>query len=175
MFSYWAFILIGNNNTGKTSFQKYLIEELCGHYKNRLERNLISNITHPRMPRGFDELFTMNRSYQETRSEYIDMDNYFLNFFKDAKICIMSSHSDGLSKQDIVEMRNHLKSRAYNVSAVFFSNSFTDDCEEISRDEWSERLWIENPVLPTEEEIKGQLQRKAREFASMLIARASAQ
>ena len=29
MLSYWAYILIGNNDTGKTSFQKYLVSDLC--------------------------------------------------------------------------------------------------------------------------------------------------
>ena len=29
MLSYWAYILIGNNDTGKTSFQKHLVSDLC--------------------------------------------------------------------------------------------------------------------------------------------------
>jgi hypothetical protein len=34
MFSYWAYILIGNNETGKTSFQRYLVSDLCNKQYN---------------------------------------------------------------------------------------------------------------------------------------------
>ena len=41
MLSYWAYILIGDNDTGKTGFQKYLVSELCGRRYKRLRRNLV--------------------------------------------------------------------------------------------------------------------------------------
>ena len=60
MVSYWAYILIGDNDTGKTSFQKYLVADLCNRQYERLPRNLLTYITHPRMPRGVAKLSTMS-------------------------------------------------------------------------------------------------------------------
>ena len=88
MFSYWAYILIGDNNTGKTSFQRFLVNDLCGTDYQRLPRNLLSGITHPLMPRGISTISTMNRSYQEKTDEYLDVHNFFSNFFAMANICI---------------------------------------------------------------------------------------
>ncbi len=51
MFSRWAYVLIGNNNTGKTSFQRHLLAALCDVHYKRLETNIVINISHPRAPR----------------------------------------------------------------------------------------------------------------------------
>jgi hypothetical protein len=41
MISNWAYILIGDNDTGKTTFQKHLLEILCGQSYDRLPRNIV--------------------------------------------------------------------------------------------------------------------------------------
>src|SRR5208282_1268449 len=114
MFSYWAYILVGNNETGKTSFQRNLVSHLCGKRYSRLPLNIVKNVTHPRAPQGLKTIFTANRSFQEKLSTYQSVDNYFKHFFEDADICLLSSHTSGKAKQHIDEMIQHLKRRYYN-------------------------------------------------------------
>jgi len=172
MFSNWAYILIGNNNTGKTSFQRYLVEALCQESYARLPRNIIKDIRHPRAPKQLETLFTANRSFQEKRDEYLGPKNYIKKFFKEADICILSSHSHGSSIQDVEIMIDELKRRSYNVAGVFWSNGYDNEARTISALHWQERLWIENTTRQNEEEIQSQIKEKAYDFAEMLIARA---
>src|SRR6185437_5074456 len=144
MFSHWAYILIGNNNTGKTTFQKYLLWHLCGQRYARLRRNLIQPISHPQAPKNLATIFTCNRSFQEKRGEYKSIDYYFGHFFKEADICILSSHAHGSAKE-VAEMIQALKRRCYNVAGVFWSNAFDHDAKTIALLPWNEVLWFENP------------------------------
>ncbi|MDP3700744.1 MAG: hypothetical protein Q8R72_07545 [Hylemonella sp.] len=173
MFSNWAYILVGDNNTGKTSFQRYLIQALCGKEYGRLPRNVVNDITHPRAPKKLETLFTVNRSYQETASEYRSVPNYFAKFFEDADICILSSHSHGTAIDEIRQMHEHLISNAYNVAGVFWSNDFGVESQRISKEiPWQERLWVDNPRLKNAERVPSQLRRLAYEFAEILVERA---
>lgn len=174
MLSYWAYILIGDNDTGKTGFQKYLVSELCNQRYQRLPRNLVSEITHPRIPRGFETLSTMNRSYQEV-SQYGAVSNYFRKYFEEADICILSSHTHPPAIKQLREMIRELRLRAYNVAGVFFSNGYTKNAAKISLLNWDERLWLENPEAETEKEIQLQVERLAKEFSQLLVARAAYQ
>ena len=174
MLSNWAYILIGNNNTGKTGFQKYLVSELCNQRYQRLPLNMVTDITHPRMPRGVATLSTMNRSYQEVE-KYGDIANFFRSHFQDADICILSSHTQEPAIRHISEMIRELKLRAYNVAAVFFSNGYNNDAAEISLLDWDERLWLDNLAADSEAVIKSQVERLAKEFTRLLVARAAQQ
>jgi hypothetical protein len=175
MFSSWAYILIGDNNTGKTSFQRFLVESLCLESYTRLPGNVVNDIVHPRAPKKLKTLFTANRSYQEKQREYLSPKNYIKSFFQDADICILSSHSHGSSIQDVQIMHDELKLRAYNVAAVFWSNDYGADAQRISALPWQERLWIDNPRLENENSISHQIRQQAYEFAEMLVARAYTQ
>jgi hypothetical protein len=175
MFSRWAYILIGNNDTGKTGFQRELISHLCGQRYARLPRNIVSNITHPRAPKAFATIFTSNRSFQEKLSEYKSVDYYFRHFFRDAEICILSSHAHGDSAKQIAEMIRNLKRRCYNVAGVFWSNAFDDGAQEITLLPWTEVLWVENPTLTDPTQIAAQIDQIAKHFSEFLIARANVQ
>jgi hypothetical protein len=175
MFSYWAYVLIGKNDTGKTSFQKHLLWHLCERRPKRLQVNIVEHIVHPLAPKSLETLFVCNRSYQELRSRYKSVDNYFRNFFRDANICTLSTHTHGKSIDDADAMIRNLKSRRYNVAGVFWSNSFDDDARKIACLSWTELLWIENPKVRGEEEIKVQLERIALHFSQFLLARARIQ
>ena len=172
MFSFPAYVLIGDDRTGKTNFQKFLISTLCRRSFTRLPRNLVLDIVHPRMPRGCGKFMSMNRSFQEKRDEYIDIDFYFNNIFKDADICVLSSHTHDPSIDDLRKMIARLKTRCYNPKAVFFSNGYNAYAELISLLDWEERLWIDNPQRDSEEEFLEQIRYLAEEFANLLIARA---
>lgn len=173
MLSRWAYVLIGNNDTGKTSFQKHLVYDLSGLEYKKLTSNLVTDITHPRMPRGVAKLFTMNRSYQEKIGEYVDVSGFFSDHFKSEDICILASHTGGPSIDHLRDIIDGLHSRVYNVAGVFFSNGFNRDAKKIALLDWDERLWLKNPPADSDEEIQSQLARLAREFSQMLIARAS--
>ena len=175
MFSNWAYILIGNNNTGKTSFQRNLVSHLCGQTYARLPRNTVLNITHAQAPRSMATIFTCNRSFQEKRSEYKSIAHYFKHFFKEADVCILSSHANGASAAQVADMINKLKRRCYNVAGVFWSNAFDADAKEIAQLPWNEILWIENPILNGADQITAQLDQIAKHFSELLIARARTQ
>ena len=174
MLTYWAYILIGNNDTGKTDFQKYLVSDLCAQQYKRLPRNLVSDITYPRMPRGVATLSTMNRSYQEI-AEYGDVANFFREYFKVADICILSSHANKPAIDHLREMIRELRLRAYNVAAVFFSNAYSEDAAEISLLDWDERLLMDNPEAELDAVIQSQIKQLAKEFAQLLVTRAAQQ
>ena len=174
MFSYWAYILIGDNNTGKTGFQKYLVSELCDQQYQRLRRNRESEINNPRMPQDFKTLSMMNRSYQEV-AEYRSVTNFFRKYFVEADICILSSHANPPANKQLREMIRELRLRAYNVAAVFFSNGYNNNAAKISLLDWDERLWLENPEAESEKEIQNQIERLAKEFTQFLMARAAQQ
>jgi hypothetical protein len=173
MFSYWAYILVGANDTGKTHFQRSVIRHLCDVRYDRLPINVVNEVNHPRAPKAFKTLFTMNRSYQEKISLYKSVKRFFgrNKFFKDADACILSSH---LSEDDISEMITHLKRRCYNVAGVFWSNSYSRRAGDIALLPWDERLWIENPPRRTDQ-VDAQLDRLADHFSQFLIARAQTQ
>jgi hypothetical protein len=128
-------------------------------------------ITHPRAPRKLATLFTSNRSYQEKLAEYRSVDNYFDNFFQDADLCILSSHTNGDARDHVEEMIRHLWRRCYNVAGVFWSNGFDDGAKDISLLPWQERLWIQNPPLDDQSKIAEQLSEVARNFADLLLER----
>lgn len=174
MLSYWAYILIGNNDTGKTCFQKYLVSELCGREYKRLPRNLVTDIVHPRMPRGISTLSTMNRSYQEV-PKYGNVANFFQYHFAEADICILSSHVQKPAINQLSQMIRELRLRAYNVAAVFFSNGFNKDAANVSLLKWDDRLWLDNTLANSDAVIHLQIERLAKEFAQLLIARAAQQ
>ncbi len=174
MISHWAYILIGDNDTGKTSFQKHLLEMLCDFKYVKLPINTHKPVSHPRAPRHFNYLSTMNRSYQEKKQLYGSVQGFFRNHFKDADVCILSSHAHGNSIDDIREMIDELNARAYNVGGVFWSNSFNKYSKEISKLPWQERLWLRNPVRKRSDAISKQIHECAYMFSDMLIEKSRA-
>lgn len=162
-----CYILIGDDKTGKTTFQKWLIWFLCEEHKfSQLKTNLVHQINHPESPRKLKTLFTINRSVQEKMQEYKTVKNYFENYFKDADICILSSHSHDNCINDIRIMLEELRGRYYNVDAVFFSNYLNPATSEISKLDWDYRFVINNPISDNWE---FQLEEEARNFSDMII------
>lgn len=175
MFSHWAYILIGQNNTGKTTFQRFLVEEFCAkHYKN-LPRNFHGAVTHPRAPRRLGSFFAMNRSFQEMKGQYKTVPSFFARGFKEADICFLSSHADAASVSDVQQMIEHLHKRCYNVAAIFFSNGFDNEAPQISCLPWQERFWIHNPERMDKARMQGQLQATARDFTQLVLNRTATQ
>lgn len=115
----------------------------------------------------------MNRSYQEKISEYGDVVSFFRKHFEPAEICILSSHVHAPAIDHLREMIRELRLRTFNVAAVFFSNGYNNEAEQISLLDWDERLWVENPVKESDKAIQSQIARLANEFANLLIARAA--
>lgn len=167
------FILIGDDKTGKTTLQKLLIEKICNHHYTRLPTNLEFAILHPEIKRKYKTISFANRSYQEKRSEYGTVEEYFENHFKPCDISIISSH---LIPDEVLEMIRNGKKRFYNVTGVFFSNSIDADLEtnsQIAVLEWDEKLLIENMTIEDEELIEKQLNDIADNFVTLLANRTS--
>ncbi len=164
-----AFILLGEDCTGKTILQKKLISYLTdkGVYE-KLPRNQVFHITHKSIPKIFNTISFMNRSYQENIQEYVSIDNFFENFFKNADIAILSSH---LISRDIERMIYCLKVRFFNVVGVFFSNSLEQNYIEnsiISQLNWNERVILENNIV-SPEWVDSQLCKSSLDFLSYII------
>ena len=167
-----CFILIGNDRTGKTTFQKHLIRKIAlADYGKRLDCNLDFSILNPDMQKRYESIFFINRSYQEKKEEYKSVHEYFEKYFKDTDICVLSSH---LVVADVAEMINEAKARFYNVAGVFFSNSIEAEKNlnsEISKLDWNKRIVLENPLVESggEDEISWQIEKMAEYFTNYLL------
>lgn len=168
----FLFILIGNDRTGKTSLQKYLIDKLCGlGWYNSLHCNKKFNITHPNIKRKYQDISFGNRSYQEKVDDYGTVKDYFDKHFNPADISFISSH---LVFNDVKEMIRLGRRKYYNVIGVFWTNSIHDPRnEDISELDWNERLIIENPIVEdkNQEKIYHQLDLIAENFVDFIISR----
>lgn len=165
------FIFIGDDNTGKTTLQKKLIEKICDEYYDRLPTNLKFTIKHPEIKRKYQTIFFGNRSYQEKKEDYITVDRFFDSQFKLADICIISSH---LNICDIAQMIKNGKQRYYNVVGVFFSNSIDKNHKlnsQIALLNWDERTVIENEFRGSEIQINRQLLAIADSFVAFIVNR----
>jgi hypothetical protein len=181
------FVLLGNNDTGKTTLQKLLISKICtGWVYDTLRCNKFFDIVHPEIKRKYKTIFFSNRSPQEKEElyeDYKDIDTYFQKCFKDSDIAFISSHIDSNSKEDILSIMKNARQRFYNVIGVFFSNSIENDKldnEEIAQYAWDEKLIIENPLIKEEEDaekwkenIKNQIEKIAENFVVFIANRTS--
>jgi hypothetical protein len=172
------FILLGDDKTGKTGFQKKVITDMCGvRSPKRLAVNTIHKINNQHVSRKFETLFTANRSFQELRRKYGSLDEYFDEHFRDADIVILSSHiteRGATLTAEVQDMIHHGHGRLYNVCGVFFENSV--DIDEVSNSElgrlnWDERWYAANPHSDDEAAIERQIQAAAREFVYMIAQR----
>lgn len=165
------FVLIGNDRTGKTTFQKLLIEKLHGITYEKLECNnayaLKKELDDAQLRISYS-----NRSYQEKAVKYYGgtVDEYFAKHFNPTDVAVISSH---LNKSDVEEILKNGKSKFYNVIGVFFTNSITINPgfnEQISALNWDERLVTDNPPA-TGTAIDKQLEENASSFADYLVNR----
>jgi GTPase SAR1 family protein len=175
MLSKWIYVLIGNNNTGKTTFQKRLIYHLTGYTYVRLDRNTVFEVTHEYAPKKLSKISLMSRSYQESKDEYETVENYFEKYFQAEDVCILSTHAGKVSFPEIKEIIIEGRKRKYNVGGVFWSNADTKETAEVSLFDWDERFYLENPIIEDNKMWKEQIDRLAWEFAEMLIRRAMTQ
>lgn len=168
MFSYWAYILIGNDKTGKSTFQRKLVNYLCDRNLSKLNRNTTHTIKRTTSPSSFSTLFTMNRSFQEVK-EYGTVENYFKFHFSAADVCILSSH---LELEVVEQMIYQLHKRYYNVGGIFWKNSSNRYSSKISADlNWDERIWFDNPKTSNIKKREKQLTSISLEFSNYLLKR----
>ncbi|MFW6016860.1 MAG: hypothetical protein ACOCRK_10520 [bacterium] len=178
MLSRWVYILIGDNDTGKTTFQKEILNILCSEKRNKLNCNVIFPITYPHAKGKLENLFLMSRSYKEKEDlgDYKSVSDYFNNHFvKDSSndVIILSSRFNNSHLKLMIE---ECHKRIYNVSGVFFSNSFNVNNSSVSLLNWDERLWFENPiVVKNSNEWEKQIKNIAIEFVKMIVNRVDIQ
>lgn len=175
LLSRWLFVLVGENDSGKTSFQRHLIAYLCDAVYTRLPRDTVFEVRHPRAPRNFATIACANRSYQEKRTENGSVENYILHVVPEADVTIVASHAGPGDMPDVEEMLRVGRRRGYNMAAVFFENALSSTTADISELDWQERLLMCNPPVREgdgkEEKIQEQLRLAAVQFGDLLIAR----
>ncbi|AEF85140.1 hypothetical protein TREPR_3855 [Treponema primitia ZAS-2] len=165
----WAYILIGDDYTGKTTFQKELIRFVAFNRYQHLDCNLTFDIRIRIGNNNIKTISLMNRSFQE--KEYQSVPDFFSSHFKEADACILSSH---LVQPDIEQMIGELKKRFYNVCGVFFENSVNANKpanEVIALLDWDEKYWIENPITGDEKSWRDIIQNGAMEFGNHLLCK----
>lgn len=164
----WAYVFIGDGNTGKTTFQKELLYHVTGARYIRLDCNLEFSINARFGARNAQTISFMNRSIQEKLEDYKSVENFFISYFNSADIAILSTH---VCKSDIEIMLAELKKRFYNVCGVFFQNSVSQNSqnEVISMLEWQERYFVKNPVVSDEADWNNMLEKSALEFAFHIL------
>jgi predicted ATPase len=177
------FILVGNNDTGKTTLQKKLIKRLCNLTYERLPRNAAFDMNHPEIKRKYNKISFANRSYQEQKfkneveiyknvKEYFDRGINEGNGFNEQKISFISSH---LNESEIEEMIVQGKRLFFNVYGVFLTNSIQENDwskqvnKNISALNWDERLVIENPILEDHSTLDAQLDKIADSMVAYLV------
>lgn len=173
----WAFVLIGNDRTGKTTFQKHVVNIFTDQQRHqRLDCDLIFKISHPEISIKINSLMIGNRSIQERIPKaFLSIQEYFEKHFKDADICIISSH---LSMANLKEIIDSCHKKFYNIGAVFFSNSIgNSNTSELNRDasllQWDRRFLVTNPLQEDQKVIDEQIRLAAESFSEMIIKRSS--
>jgi hypothetical protein len=166
----WAYILIGNDRTGKTTFQKEILRVVNFAEYKKLNCNLVFPVNVRIGKNNTKKIFFMNRSYQEKITEYQTVQNYFSSFFKEADACILSSHLDQI---EIEQMINELKKRFYNICGVFFENSIFSNKsinEGVALLDWDEKYIIENPIVDNEN-WEYTIKNSAIEFSNHILSK----
>ena len=151
--------------------QKRVIKHLCGVNYSRLDTNVVIDVTNLDAPRRLATLFTANRSFQEKKDEYKTVKEYFSNYFIEASVAIISSHSHS-AILEIDEMIKEGKNRFYNVVAVFFSNSIDAEVKDISSSlNWDERVYLENPFAESAQDIENNINSASAYLADLIIGK----
>jgi len=173
-----ALCVLGDDRTGKTTFQKKIIKLLA--YDNRdirLDCNLLFDVKHSHLIRKLRNFSIANRSYHEKTTEYGSVEDYFNNYFREADMCFISSHvthGGAVYVDDIKQMITEGQRRFYNVCGLFFENSIAK-ARQANRDisvlHWDERWVVANPQTEEQEQQDSQLLRAAEELVQMLIER----
>ena len=135
--------------------------------------NVSFDIVHSEIKRKYRDISFANRSYQEKIHDYGTVDEYFDNHFKPADISIISSH---LNVGHITEMIKNGRQRFFNITGVFFSNSFDANLalnSQISVLDWNERLVIENVILEDKAQIDKQMCAITDNFIQFISKRTS--
>ena len=171
MLSNWIYILVADNNSGKTTFQKRLIYHLRGEEKSKLHSNHNRGVMWPKLSTVLPHIFFMGKSLQEN-SRFKNPANYFSKYFDtDAPVCVLSTHATGC-KTDVEGMIYEAHKLVYNVCGVFFHNNFDQEqYRELSALNWDKRLWIDNPIT-SGDSWKKQIDSEALKFVEFLMARA---
>lgn len=172
MLSRWLYLLIGDDRTGKTTFQKELIRFLCDKdYTQKVKSDSTYIINHPTLIRGLSTIYIAGRSYQELHSDIkVYMDEFV--FKNPADVYVLSSQ---LNKADIEYMIAESHRRFFNVGGVFWENSVNINPaanRDIAGLDWDERFFVENKQLDCEKYIVVQIQKLARNFARLIAERA---
>lgn len=178
MHSYWAFVFIGANNSGKSTVQRNLVNQICSQNYKHLPTNQIYNVTNNQLSKVAQTIFVMGRSIQEQSTYSCVCDFFESRDFKYADICILSSHSGSADMPDVADFIKEARRQIYNVAGVFFGNNTYEDLQNLAELDWDERLWLPNDWIPNAQgkgksNVNKQLQMISNQFQDFLIRRSA--
>ncbi|PJZ23960.1 hypothetical protein CH352_00890 [Leptospira hartskeerlii] len=166
----YCYILVGNGDVGKTTFQKYFLEIIAGKSYERLSTGYIHDISLKSSLKNYENIFVLGRSWQEINKRFKNASEIFNRTEAGVKpeIAILSSH---IILQDILALINEAKLNLYNCICVVFSNAYEKSeikFKDILELPWTEVFQIENPIVE-DESWKENLFREAIEFSSYIL------
>jgi len=170
MLKYWAYVLVSDDRTGKTTLQKEILLRLCGIDNfRRLDSNQEYRISNVLMPSSVKTLYLIGRSYDE---QGVTASNHYSLSFHTSDIVFLSFHAKITNVPEIAKLFQLLRADFYNVSGVFFQNCQTTAAREIARLNWDEVIWLNNPLLKNTDDAPSQLRDIGTRFSRFLVDRA---
>lgn len=142
------FMIIGSNNSGKTTVQKHILHILSGEWHNKLRSNQCHLV---RLTKKHEKIFVGNQCWQEIRPR-LKLDCWF-KLLKDNTVNLAFIPS---RYNDIDRMAQWFRSQEYpcHICGIFLENNPTKN-DPIMTAPWLDEYWIlENPKAhPRSQEI----------------------
>ncbi len=114
-----VYILLGDDKSGKTTFQKYLIEELLGIKYDRMQSDLLINIGHTKCK--YHSIYFIGRSIQERDKVHQNIKKHVNQVMQYQDACFFfSSH---LVYDDIIKLFNSIKVWTDNITFIYLTNN----------------------------------------------------
>lgn len=173
MIEKWIYVLIGDNDTGKTTFQKKILKILFDFEYQKLPSHQNHTIENYPGITPHTSIYLMGRSIQEFSPE-ITVGQIFKKELKNADIGIFSSHiNDNPECLDILREYIELGHKEYyNVAGIFFTNSpQTKNQIEATQLNWDRRLILDNPTTKVASKQASQIRNQALKFLAHLSNR----
>ncbi|TGM97301.1 hypothetical protein [Leptospira dzoumogneensis] len=166
----YSYILLGNGDIGKTTFQKYLLEIVAGKSYTKLSTGRVHSICLRSGLKNYEKIFVLGRSWQEIKERFRKVADLFTRSEggDESDIAILSSH---LVAQDIMDIINEAKLNLYKCIGVVFSNAYEKSetkFKDILELPWTEIVRIENPTVQ-DESWKENLFNEAIEFSNYIL------
>ena len=115
-----VYILLGDDKSGKTTFQKYLIEELLGIKYSRMQSDLVLDVRHTKCK--YPYIYFIGRSIQERNKVHENIEKHVNQVMQCEDTCFfLSSHI--VVYDDIRKLVSAIKAWTDNITFIYLINN----------------------------------------------------